>query len=138
MPSFNPCFCGSGLGSLSQVEKTYYWLCFNPCFCGSGLGRIVRPAGREPVSLVSILVFVEVVWEVIDELEQQVKAAEFQSLFLWKWFGKTAQQPGYQMNIYVSILVFVEVVWEERLILNRNLIDVCFNPCFCGSGLGRV
>ena len=111
-------------------------LSFNPCYCGCGLGSPQQLFGCLRYSTVSILVIVDVVWE-DDKIKIRMKKFRsfnpcycgcglgssipsltasllflFQSLLLWMWSGKQRFTFGVSVVYDVSILVIVDVVWE--------------------------
>jgi len=109
-PSFNPCFYGSCSRRRFPCRPIGTLECsFNPCFYGS----CSRSLGRRGVPWAEL---------------------EFQSLFLWILLSKYGSLMSQNASMGVSILVFMDLALEELLlVLLRNSISPCFNPCFYGS-----
>ena len=106
---------------------------FNPCFCGSTSQVYITGNYYKFSSGVSILVFVEVRLRSTISSKTGSRHTRFQSLFLWKYVSGLMLPLSDVGKWGVSILVFVEVRLRLGIIGHCRMMQLCFNPCFCGS-----
>ena len=132
---FNPCFRGSSFRSLhSESMGRLSWVSFNPCFRGSSFRSATPPRRSYHALQVSILVFVDLAFEVKGRSTCPLEPGFVSILvFVDLAFEVTPLSGFLALSFAVSILVFVDLAFED---LSQWLVDCSghgFNPCFRGS-----